>query len=636
MRRRALILLVAVLGLLVAYFAWSGPRASKEPAFAPPHADAAASGAREDALVRADSPDARAPIPEPAAPTSKEEPREVAPAIPIVDDLHFCARLVAREDQQPIAGARVHVEARAAAMPENAVLNFATDADGRFEVDLATARSPYLAIHASGFGPALVMPQVGHETPAKAIVLLLDRAATLNVHLLGPGGIPVAGARIRASTGFEHLLRPDGAELLSTVGIADPVWNAETDAQGACTIAALPPDAPLHLEATREGKTLRKETEPVTLRAGEERTIRWTIGAGSRLSGRVTEISGAAVAGLDLWLLRAESDHPVLLSSSADSSVVKRKRSGAGGEYAIEDVAAGKWWIGPAPSRAYRDGPSQDAIAPLAVMVEIPEGAAEVRQDLVVRRGLYIRGRVVDASGAPAARAAVFGASEDHEGHESVGADDEGAFAFGPLVPGRYRLKAIGGADQVWSDPVIASAGDEGVVLTVALGATLSGMVVDAISGAPCPARLTVTSDSVAEPLRMLAETMPDGTFSLQGMQPGTYDLAAHTDDARVGIVRGLVIAHNTRHSGPVLRVSAGARVRMRYDGKSRYGTFEVLSDGAIVGIDTLENGTTSSQPVPAGRCVVRFTLWDPTRTQEKVMQLAVGEEKSCAFTDTP
>jgi hypothetical protein len=564
------------------------------------------------------------------------EVREVLLELPSGDDLRFCGLVLAREGRQPIAGARVHVEARAMPMPEGATIDFTTDADGSFEVELASWRLPDLSVRAPGFGPAIVVPRVGHETPESAIVVLLDRSASLIVHLLGAAGAPIAGARVRATTGSENILRPDSAELLSMIGIPDPDWSAETDAQGACTIADLPPDAPLHLEATRERRTLRRETEPLTLRAGETRTIEWRIGSGCRLSGRITDASGAPVEGLALWLLRAESSTPEFLNSYAERRVVKRARSGADGVYAIDDLAAGNWCIGPAPTRGFHEPPSADAVAPLAVVVEIPEGAADVRKDLVVHRGLYIRGRVLDPSGAPLPGASVLGSSEEIKLHDSASAGAEGAFALGPLASGRYRLTAVGHGEHGDSDTVLASAGDDGVVLQVKVGALLAGTVVDARSGAPCPARLTVTGLTLDPPLMMLAETQADGTFALAGMRPGTYDIAAHTDDARVGIVRGVVITGGVQDAGPVLRVSAGARVRVRYDGKARYGTFEVRSDGAIVGIDSLESGTSRSQPVPAGRVVVKFTLWDPTRTQEKELELAVGEEKSCAFTDTP
>jgi hypothetical protein len=74
--------------------------------------------------------------------------------------------------------------------------------------------------------------------------------------------------------------------------------------------------------------------------------------------------------------------------------------------------------------------------------------------------------------------------------------------------------------------------------------------------------------------------------------------------------------------------------VRIRYDGKSSYGTFQVTSGGVILAIDSLQNGTSRAQPVSAGHLVVRFTVWEPTHSQEREIDLAVGEEKEIAFTD--
>src|SRR6185436_13658642 len=95
MRRRALILLVAALGLLVGWLRWVGWRSSDRPAPVPV-ADAAPE-VRDDALVRAGSPDARAAIQEPPKPTPAASPT-------------LRARIVAKGTQRPLAAVRISVD----------------------------------------------------------------------------------------------------------------------------------------------------------------------------------------------------------------------------------------------------------------------------------------------------------------------------------------------------------------------------------------------------------------------------------------------------------------------------------------------------------------------------------------------
>jgi protocatechuate 3,4-dioxygenase beta subunit len=636
MTRGASILLVVSSGLLLAGVWWAVSRSAGTQASAP-DAHRAESPAGES-LSNGDAPSVRtaaAPIvveSEGIAPTPVPDDAVVDP--PARDDLRFCARVLDREGRRPVADARVRIGTRIGARPADAPLEVSTDADGRFEVDIASRQAPYFEVRASGFSLAIVLPGAGHEVSETAMLVLLDRAATLTIHLVGAGDIPLPGARVTATTEYAHVMRPEGSALLSTMGIPDPRWGGETDSRGSCTIEGLSPDAPLRLEAAREGRTSKLGTDLLTLRPGEARTIEWRMGGGCRLVGRVTEPSGAAATDVELWTLRADSDTPKLLSSSIESDVVSRTKTDSDGRFAIDDVAAGKWWIGPAPTRAYREAPNEGAIAPFAVVVEILEGALEVRQDLVVHRGLFIRGRVLDPTDAPLPRAAVFGTCAAIASYANVGADDAGAFAFGPLVPGTYDLKAFGGIEFADSARVSASAGDSDVVLRVQLAGILSGTVVDAVSGAPCPATLTLSGLGPTDPLMMLAETRPDGTFHLEGIRPGNYDVAAHADDGRVGFVRGVIVSRAADAGGPVVRVAAGAKLRIRYDGKAKYGTFQVTSSGVILAIDSLQNGTSRTQPVSAGHLVVRFTVWEPTRSQEKEFDLAVGEEKEIAFTD--
>jgi len=73
-----------------------------------------------------------------------------------------------------------------------------------------------------------------------------------------------------------------------------------------------------------------------------------------------------------------------------------------------------------------------------------------------------VNGRVVDAQGAPAARAQVFCQTADGRAPRILRADARGAFHLGPLPDGLYDLRAeSGGRWSEWQRNVLVIAGGQ-------------------------------------------------------------------------------------------------------------------------------------------------------------------------------
>src|SRR6185295_20276367 len=96
----------------------------------------------------------------------------------------------------------------------------------------------------------------------------------------------------------------------------------------------------------------------------------------------------------------------------------------------------GKWLLGPAAERQDWDPPDPQGLAPLAQVVEVLEGTPQQEVLVAVQRGLYIRGRVLDPDGKPAAKIFVMGNAEVATWPLQTESGEDGAFALGPLVPG--------------------------------------------------------------------------------------------------------------------------------------------------------------------------------------------------------
>lgn len=549
------------------------------------------------------------------------------------EELRFCGIVLAREDRRPIAGALVHIVYTGKTSP-GPEIDATSNAEGRFEIQVAAWRAPPLRIEAPTWGAALVCPESGHETPATELVVLLGHTASMRFHLIDADGSAVAGARILAKTEGRNLTQPQGVSSKALFRLPDPCWSAETDDEGKCLIENIPPGAPLTVEITQDRKLLRREIEPWTLRPGEVRELEWRVGIKRRLTGRVVDQANALVANRKLWVLRPESELPEFLTPDSERRVAVRATTNREGAYAVEDLGPGRWCIGPAPSGWNPKLSRESAIAPLAVFVEIPEGTQDIRRDLVVHRGLYIRGRVLDPSGVPVSGASVLLSSGEVAFQDRVWVRDDGVFECGPLVPARYRLSATAGGEYVDSDQVEAFAGDEGVVFRLKRARSFSGTVVDAVTGAPCSAQLTVMTLDAQTPMVMHVQTNADGTFRINDLGDGIYDVAAHTGDALVGFVRGIHVAGGSGPDGVEVRVAPGAKLGIRYEGDEPFGLFEVSTNGVRIGIGILRNGTSKTQIAPVGRVSLMFKLGDPVRTQERTLDLVAGEDREVVFTD--
>ncbi|HEX6886457.1 MAG TPA: carboxypeptidase-like regulatory domain-containing protein, partial [Planctomycetota bacterium] len=358
-------------------------------------------------------------------PMTPGEERTVVLALPTGLDLVYHGRVLAAADRRPVADARVEV------VRDDFVTGTVTGPDGSFELELPSWSKVDIQILAPGYASVLLEPGQGHERPETARVVLLARTASLRAQVLDASGAPVPDVLVRLSTHAYHLgIAHHGGVYVPRQ--PDPSWQVRTDALGTCELDELPPDVPLAVALLAEGLPPRADLPPLALTAGEAREVTWRLGTGCRIEGRVVDERGAPVAEQRLWLVRAWMERPTYFEPH--DSPVRRARSDAEGRFRMDDVAPGKWWLGPAAEA--RDA-SEDPVAPAAQLVEIATEELEAEVLVRIHRGLHLRGTVLGPDGAPASRAYVQGIGVEAGWGPQANTDEQGAFALGPLVPGR-------------------------------------------------------------------------------------------------------------------------------------------------------------------------------------------------------
>jgi hypothetical protein len=212
-------------------------------------------------------------------------------------------------------------------------------------------------------------------------------------------------------------------------------------------------------------------------------------------------------------------------------------------------------------------------------------------------------------------------------GHTEAGAwglsarsGSDGAFALGPLVPGRYWLAAHGWTSAD-SEPIEASAGDEGIVLRLKAGGSLKGTTRDGATGAGCASQVTVASCGSPDESWMMSESGDDGAFRFEGLPPGTYCLAARASGRRVGLLRDLSVVAGNELADLVVTLAPGAELRLEYAGRDGYLLYRIVFDGVTIAGDGVPAGGSSTSAVPAGRLVVECQWGRPDSEQDPTVE---------------
>ncbi len=173
-----------------------------------------------------------------------------------------------------------------------------------------------------------------------------------------------------------------------------------------------------------------------------------------------------------------------------------------------------------------------------------------VEVELKMPEGLPVRGRVVSSAGEPLAgirlELSLITIRPDGERHGSTHGsettDEAGEYVFegvNPDVPGHYEIRVSRG--QVWQPVVeIITPGGPPLELRVKRGHTVSGVVLDAVTGHPieglrvfCRAQPFPNQPDPTAWNEALAPTDAQGQFEMRGLAARTYRITIHPPEGR-------------------------------------------------------------------------------------------------------
>lgn len=452
----------------------------------------------------------------------------------------------------PVADAAVHLLREIGAYEEmSATSSFelserrpdaVTDSAGRFRLDqLRRGERLHLYVRGDGYRGRwlrhLVLP-TGDIEP-EPLWIELERAEVIRGHVVDAEGRGVERATVLAS--HEEPVADDLPDLVARI----EGWAAFTDADGYYELAELPAGR-LEIQVKARDFVVPPPRRVERVPGEPAEPLDWVLERGAELEGHVTTESGAPVA---------------------------RAAVHAGGHKAKTD-ADGLYRMAGLP-----DGEQEVRVVhrhhgELVDVLSLEEGVNE--HDVVFPDGVQVSGQALDAYGEPLGGVIVLLVTSFEDGaaaemparHEAL-TDPDGLFRFEPVIPGDYELTAHkDGWTTTWTKrPLRVAASDvEDLELELRPGAILRGEILgldfDQLSD------VTVLARSDGRGI-WRGRVVWDGTYEIEGLAPGEWDVRATLD-------------HGRRQTGFRLAVDPG-RDELRRDLEFDRGVAlrgEVLLDG--------------------------------------------------------
>lgn len=375
---------------------------------------------------------------------------------------------------------------------------------------------------------------LGTKKSVTGLVVTLARAAVLGGVVTDESGDPVASATVDVFVGTDR-------EFLT---------QATTDGDGRWRVGGLRARTyTLHMQAPEgsglvpqywRGALEWEDASGVKLSSGQSRTdLDVELRLGGTISGAVTGPGDRAVAGVTVRALQWVDGG----WSSATETTTDRA-----GRYVLVGLPGGRYTVEFAPDNDSELGAQwwKDASRHAeAATFEVAYGAKIAGIDARLITGATIGGTVTNAQGAPVAGVSVsVGVGNSRRWAQT---DKKGVWRITQLDAGRYTLfferpegKNLvsewwkNAATEAASTPIQVKAASRTLTFNASLdaGSTIIGKVTDAKGAGVSSVRVVYTPRPSSQPANENeVETRPDGTYRIDGLRAGSYDVEFRPSD---------------------------------------------------------------------------------------------------------
>ena len=406
------------------------------------------------------------------------------------------------------------IEVEAGPYDEDSVSWTDTDRNGNYTLIGIPDGLIEIEVGGDGYVQTYLTANVVGAEAVTGVDLSLSRGATISGRVTDAhSGSPLAGVMIEAEDIYgeapdsEAETDSEGRYLLE--GLAQGTYHvwAEGDSRG-------------YIQQYYDDEPYWDDADPVTVIGTQPVTeIDFTLEAGASISGRVVD---------------AETRSPVAFieveAGPYDEDIVSWTDTDHNGNYTLKGIPDGLIEI---------EVDGQGYITE-RINVSVSGRKAVTSADFGLKRGATISGRVTDAdSGSPIAGVTIEAEDFDGEAPEpEAETDSDGRYLLEGLAPGTYYIMVSGDSrgyiHQYYDDKPYRRDADrvtifgtrpvEGVDFVLALGASISGRVVDARTGLPIGG-MEVIAGLVDEDHLAWTDTDSNGGYTLTGIPDGVIEI---------------------------------------------------------------------------------------------------------------
>ncbi|MGE0400080.1 MAG: sigma-70 family RNA polymerase sigma factor [Kofleriaceae bacterium] len=397
----------------------------------------------------------------------------------------------------------------------------APSAPGRFVLTAVVA--PSFLPYAPELSHSSVHVDLAKDRAVEGITVFLFPAIDYTGKVVDANGAPVAGAKVKL------LGTPSGEQMIEKL---ETEWTSGKDGT---FIFHAADDAVF--EASRGNKRGWARLDgDVAITHRLEIAIGDAPARDAKITGKVTDLDGVALA--DVLVRAIPSDRPAPTNTLRPEPPAPRATAfattGPDGSFVLEGLDRDLYALAaeaPEHANVVKDG--------------IAGGTKNVA--LVLDPGFILGGQVVTTSGEPVPAYTLLvmrrlGVAREMVTTRSI-VEPDGKFRV-RVTSGEYELVASA-SGLAPSAPTVAGAGDKDAKIVVSEGATLTGKVIDATSGAPLPyarvMREGAGGGASAQPANAGTVTREDGTFELTGIPPGPLSITVGAGEHHPKIEAGMM-----------------------------------------------------------------------------------------------
>lgn len=463
-----------------------------------------------------------------------------------------------------------------------------SDAAGQFLFERQVAGEYLLQAQLEDSVSPSIRVKLDESTPPATLVLLAGASLTVTV-VSAQTDRPIPGALVRVLVANDQVAQGDAFR------------EAKTDANGRASIRGLDPIGNHAVWAEAEGFAGRQVNVMPSRETGTAWETRIPLVPGTAVSGRVLDENGAGVSGA----LVAWSNTDQTLDESSFSVFSPFSDYGRMSEKLTDGQGRYRMTVPPGAGCVIAEKPGLRVGAKCHVDVNI--GRETTGVDIVLRTGVRVTGRVVDAAGSPVEGADVVattpGTAHDPSMRRAyrfrVKSGADGRFVMVGLPPQPMALAAV---TETASSPLVEidAARPSDVVLHLEYNGTLAGVVKEA-DGRPVafasvnywlePDYGALERANGGKPPKLIKDfalptqneatiTDADGKFFIGGLMPAKYAMragrptAAAVPSSYAGATKYGVQTGSTVEL--VLPALGGLRGQLRTSDRSPVGAFEV------------------------------------------------------------